>query len=53
MYEMRPEVRKKRRSIRYGVSGPSSMPMLSPDQFGEENTELTSSTSELVSGDGD
>jgi hypothetical protein len=32
--------------ISYGVSGPSHMPTLSPTQFGEGNTELTSSTEE-------
>lgn len=30
--------------ITYGVSGPSYMPTLSPEQFGEENTELTYAT---------
>lgn len=37
--------------IVYGVSGPSHVPTLNPNQFGAENTELTSSTAEDVGGD--
>jgi hypothetical protein len=56
------EDRKRRRNHRlvhygvpgivYGVSGPSHMPTLNPDQFGENHDELTSSTAEVSSGDG-